>query len=147
MTTKNEKDDSGAAILTTTGAGLATNPLGLVDDPELRAEMESDPELLELSELTAFAAEVRAVVASERRDLIRESDRLQQIEQSVLYQLGILPIAIAEMDSETKRHILDTSAKESFDSEGLAVSDREAALAAANANKRNKSARSRKDGP
>lgn len=122
---------------------LDLDPFEVVDDPEARAELQEDPDLRELAELTALAAKVRALIAPERHEVIKESDRLQQIEQSVLYQQGILPIAIAEMDAETKRHILDTSATESLSSDSLLDSKSKTAVA----NKRSTKAQGRKDGP
>jgi hypothetical protein len=147
MSNKIEKDDPGDAMLTNTGAVLDLNPFEVVDDPEARAELQEDPDLRELAELTALAAKVRALLAPERSEVIKESDRLQQIEQSVLYQQGILPIAIAEMDAEAKRHILDTSATGSLSLGGLLDSDSEAAPKSAAANKRSTKAQGRKDGP
>jgi hypothetical protein len=141
MTTKFEQDAPGNAMPSLTSAGFDMDPLELVDDAELRAELQEDPDLRELTELTALAASVRALVAPERADVVKESDRLQQIEQSVLYQHGILPIAIAEMDAETKRHILDTSAKDSLSSNELSDVDR------SRASKRITRARNGKDGP
>lgn len=145
MSNKIKKDHSGDAMLTNTGAVFDLNPFEVVDDPGTRMELQEDPDLRELAELTALAAKVRTLLAPERHAVIKESDRLQQIEQSVLYQQGILPIAIAEMDAETKRHILDTSATESLSSDSLL--DAETATEAAAASKRSTKAQGRNDGP
>ena len=82
--------------------------LALVEDPLLCEQIQADPELNELAELTKFAAEVQAVLAPTRRNIeLSVQERVKRICSTVLSRSGALPPEAALMDETAQDKLLE----------------------------------------
>lgn len=90
------------------GARLDDELLALVEDEQLCQQIQADPELNELAELTHFAAEVRAVLAPTRRNIeLSVQERVQRICSAVLRRSGALPPEAALMDETAQDKLIE----------------------------------------
>lgn len=82
--------------------------LGLVEDAELCAQLQSDPELIELAELTQLAEQVRTALAPARRNIeLGVRERVQRICSAVLKRSGALPPEAALMDEAAQDRLIE----------------------------------------
>lgn len=98
-------DDEGKAD---TLARVDRELFALVEDAELCAEMQADPELHELAELTRFAGQVSATLAPARRNIEPSvSEHVRKICGAVLRRVGALPPEAALLDEAEQDLLLE----------------------------------------
>ena len=91
-----------------TSAQLDDELLELVGDAQLCEQIQADPELNELADLTQFAQEVRAVFAPTRRNIeLSVQDRVERIRSAVLRRSGALPPEAALMDETAQDKLIE----------------------------------------
>jgi hypothetical protein len=90
------------------GSLLDRELFALVEDAELCAEMQDDPELHELAEMTRFSSRVCAILAPARRNIEPSvSERVGRICGAVLRRAGALPPEAALLDDADQDRVLE----------------------------------------
>jgi len=98
---------SSAQSLSSSASIVDSELFELVEDAELCAALQADPELMELAELTQLARHVRETMAPTRRNVeLSVRDRVRRICSAVLSRAGALPPEEALLDAATQHRII-----------------------------------------